>query len=196
METKEKILKAVLELFSEKGYMLSMSDISKKVGIRVPSIYSHFECKDQIIYLVIKEELTSYNDYMESLLLRLKDKKTEDILSGIYFGILDYYSDLTRLKLSKNIDLIPESPLYDQCKELKKKHIKDQIDVLTILFEQGHKKGEIKWGVNEGYQYLYLTMIRGVLEGMITYSDQGEVRKIYEKKVWEIFWNSIKESGE
>jgi AcrR family transcriptional regulator len=40
---KEEIIKAAAELFSQKGYHLSISDIAKKVNIKPPSIYSHFQ---------------------------------------------------------------------------------------------------------------------------------------------------------
>ncbi|MPM75802.1 hypothetical protein SDC9_122796 [bioreactor metagenome] len=57
MDKKEEILVTMTELFAQKGYNTSMSDISKKVGIKVQSIYSHYESKDQIVYLVLKKEI-------------------------------------------------------------------------------------------------------------------------------------------
>lgn len=195
MGTKQIIVQEVGELFAEKGYLLSMSDISKKVGIKVPSIYSHFESKDQIIYMAIEEELSAYNNYLKELYLKLQDESTENILRGIYFGILDYYSDCNKLKLLRNTDLIPESSLYQKCKKIRNNYTKEQIGVLGEIFEKGYKKGEINFGIDEGYQFLYLTMIRGILEGMIAQRDQVELRKSYERKVWNIFWNLIKERG-
>lgn len=51
LDKKEEILETMSELFAQKGYNTSMSDISKKVGIKVQSTYSHYESKDQIVYL-------------------------------------------------------------------------------------------------------------------------------------------------
>ncbi len=56
---KEEILNAVKELFSQKGYMLSMSDIASSGTIKVPSLYSHFSGKDEIsLQLLRKKSIT------------------------------------------------------------------------------------------------------------------------------------------
>ena len=48
--TKEKIIKAVLECaFSDSVGSASLSDISKKLGIKKASLYNHYESRDAII---------------------------------------------------------------------------------------------------------------------------------------------------
>lgn len=48
--TREKILEAALELFSCNGYdATSMEDIARVVGVRKPSLYSHFAGKQAIL---------------------------------------------------------------------------------------------------------------------------------------------------
>ena len=50
MNNKESILKATLELASEKGLgNISLSQIAKKIGIQKTSLYSHFSSKEEII---------------------------------------------------------------------------------------------------------------------------------------------------
>ncbi|WP_394925876.1 TetR/AcrR family transcriptional regulator [uncultured Robinsoniella sp.] len=50
MNSKETILKATLELASEKGLgSITLSQIAKKVGIQKTSLYSHFSSKEEII---------------------------------------------------------------------------------------------------------------------------------------------------
>ena len=52
-ETKELIFDAFIELTSALGYeTVSMRDIARKVGIKVPSIYNHFEGKHRILEYV------------------------------------------------------------------------------------------------------------------------------------------------
>ena len=52
-DTKERLIKAALELFSENGYEgTSVDQIAKAVGIRAPSIYAHFKGKDEILQAV------------------------------------------------------------------------------------------------------------------------------------------------
>ena len=57
MTTKDKILNAMTDLFSDKGYATSMSDVAGEVGIKVPSIYNHFSGKDEIILECVKREI-------------------------------------------------------------------------------------------------------------------------------------------
>ena len=52
-DTKERLVHAALELFSENGYeATSVDQIAKAVGIRAPSIYAHFKGKDEILQAV------------------------------------------------------------------------------------------------------------------------------------------------
>lgn len=54
--TKDKILEAALELFSTNGFeATSVGDIAKAVGIRTPSLYSHFEGKQAIFDALIQK---------------------------------------------------------------------------------------------------------------------------------------------
>lgn len=53
MSTKDRILDASLSLFASKGYeATSMADIAESVGIRKPSLYSHFESKREIATVI------------------------------------------------------------------------------------------------------------------------------------------------
>ena len=53
-DTKERLIQAALELFSENGYEgTSVDQIAKAVGIRAPSIYAHFKGKEEILQAVI-----------------------------------------------------------------------------------------------------------------------------------------------
>lgn len=53
MSTKDRILDASLSLFASKGYeATSMADIAEAVGIRKPSLYSHFESKREIATVI------------------------------------------------------------------------------------------------------------------------------------------------
>lgn len=168
MDTKTKIINAMTQLFSIKGYMASMSDISKIVGIKVSSIYSHFKGKDEILYLAIDNEISLYYEYCKDIYEKLKDNTTEEILKGIYFGILCYYSDSQKLMFTRNIDLIPENEYSTMYKELQKNYMIKNINIIEEIFTKGYKNGEIKYNIDKGFPYLYLTMIRGILSGMST----------------------------
>ena len=54
LKTKDKILLAALDLFSERGYdEASIDMIAEAVGIKGPSIYSHYKGKEDILNSLI-----------------------------------------------------------------------------------------------------------------------------------------------
>ncbi len=191
MDMKDKIINAMIHEFSIKGYMASMSDISKHVGIKVPSIYSHFTSKDEIIYRAVERELSAHYQFLTTVYDELKKQPAIDILRGIYFGVIKYYSNQEKLRFIHNIELIPNQQLYAKCKTLQKEQMKNILNGIEKIFEQGHSQGEIRGGVQEGYHYLYVTMVQGVLSGLLTFNGQTKLRQDYEKKIWNAFERSI-----
>ena len=62
--TKQAILDAALELFSVQGFeATSISQITKAVGIRKASLYSHFENKQAILDALVQEVLEQYEEH-------------------------------------------------------------------------------------------------------------------------------------
>lgn len=60
VSTKQKILEAAIELFSQNGYSaVSIREITKHVGIKESALYNHYKTKDEIletIYLLFRME--------------------------------------------------------------------------------------------------------------------------------------------
>lgn len=62
--TKQEILEAALELFSEHGFeATSVSQIADVVGIRKASMYSHFESKQEILDSLVHDVLAQYEQH-------------------------------------------------------------------------------------------------------------------------------------
>ena len=62
--TKQEILEASLELFSQRGFeATSISQIAEAVGIRKASLYSHFESKHAILDTLVKQVLEAYGQH-------------------------------------------------------------------------------------------------------------------------------------
>lgn len=81
--TKQKILDAALDLFSEHGYeATSVSQIADEVGIRKASVYSHFASKQDILESLIQETMKDYK-WHSVFSENPKDKKDLDTESVI-----------------------------------------------------------------------------------------------------------------
>lgn len=62
--TKQVILAAALDLFSVQGFeATSMSQIAEAVGIRKPSLYSHFESKQKILDVLTRTVMEQYEKH-------------------------------------------------------------------------------------------------------------------------------------
>ena len=60
-DTKQRILKKSLELFSAKGYdAVSVGEIAKAVGIKAPSLYNHFPSKQAIFDAIVESTAAHY----------------------------------------------------------------------------------------------------------------------------------------
>lgn len=56
MKTREKILETALSLFAERGFeAVSVQDIAGSVGIKAPSLYKHFQSKQDIFDSCVRE---------------------------------------------------------------------------------------------------------------------------------------------
>ena len=78
MNTKQKILKEALTLFSEKGYSsVYVGDIANAVGIKAPSLYKHYKNKQEIFDSCVKV----FSERMENVrtCLRLPDTSEANI---------------------------------------------------------------------------------------------------------------------
>ncbi len=83
MNTKDRILREALHLFSEKGFdAVSVRAIAKAVGIKESSLYNHFAGKDDILASVISEYNARGDAFFSSMNLTgenmqfIVDKKT------------------------------------------------------------------------------------------------------------------------
>lgn len=106
MARKEEIIYAALELASVHGLKgVSMSQIAKKVGIKAPSLYNHFQSKDEMIqemYKFLRMQAQQVGrqtptDYTA----RFCDKSLEDILMEGVLTYIGMVSDKNMLQFFK-----------------------------------------------------------------------------------------------
>lgn len=82
---KEKILKATLKLYSNRGYDLtSIRDVAQAVGISTPTFYRYFKNKRELFIETIEYVVTSYKSEIRK---SIKNEKDPAIRSRIMFNI-------------------------------------------------------------------------------------------------------------
>lgn len=191
MDKKEEILLAAYKHFSRRGYNVSMSDIAKSVGIKAPSIYSHFSGKDEIVQTLIERDIERYYEFLGEVYKPLEDATLEQHLEGIFYKITQYFKDNDKLRVWRNILLIDNEDLRKHCsKQLFALEMYQVKEVQQIFFELG--KNLVKdEETAEGYALLFLAVIQGVLEGeLLCYGTDIET-DYYIERTWKCFKGSI-----
>ena len=191
-DTKMEIILAMKEEFALKGYMASMSDISKRVGIKVPSIYSHFKSKDEIVLLCIKDEIETFTKYYRANLIWPSDQTVEGTLKHLFFAYIDYFKELDKLRFWNNFELIPNLELRHACLALYKQYMLKLQSEICPIYEQGILKKEIRSDLDQDAYIMYIVTLQGVLRGMTNFEGFGQPTDRYYEKVWKMYWESIR----
>lgn len=140
LKTRERVIKCASELMSEKGVgAASLSDIAGAAGIRKPSLYNHFESREELEECVFS--------YIESLLAKA-DFLPEDIVSivenytaaAVLKAVIFRYVKAFVVPPALNAYKIIESEKYfsDRVADIEKKHnerllaqVKELVSIMT-----------------------------------------------------------------
>ncbi len=191
MEKKSEILHAAFKVFAQKGYDASLLEIANAVGLKKQSLYSHFKSKEEIFYLIAEAEVSSYFGSLGEQLKNIANLNTEESLRCIFFSIAEYFKDVEKLKFWRWIMLIDNDEVLFKCRNLIRENELKNIKLLSEIFAKGYENGEIDCSVKEGAMSLYMTIIQGVLDGILFYSELMDI-EVYLKKVWDTYWWGIK----
>lgn len=194
MDKKQEIIKAAYELFCEKGYHLSLSEIANAVGIKTPSLYSHFSNKDEILELMIHEEIYQYYRFLEEKIIEIESMNIKDAMKNLFIFFIDYFSEYKRLRFWRTIPLLPNEQLRNTSSILIKEKDKKYKQQLLSYFMKGVYDREIKPDITESTLHLYLCMIQGVLDAMLLYPNDFK-DNILPEEVFEAYWEGISAKG-
>ncbi len=190
MGTEAQIIQTSFELFCTRGYCLSVSDIARVLGIKTPSLYSHFDSKDRIIELMIRDEIHHYFTCINNEMDQPQQLNCKEMLKDLYCFILEYFNSHKCLRFWRSISLIPNDHLKNTCSMLIAEKDAPYHNLLKHRFAKGIEDGEIRADVSDRALYLFLCMIQGVLDGMLLYPKRlGESG--FAMEIFDAFWSGI-----
>lgn len=89
LSTRDRIIDAAIELFAEQGYPnTSMKNIAAAVDIKSPSIYSHFNSKEDILDTILDEYIshtTSMTASAGDIAAHIDDASPEELIEKLFF---------------------------------------------------------------------------------------------------------------
>lgn len=104
-DTKKRILDKALELFSENGYdSVSVGEIAKAVGIKAPSLYSHYPSKQAIFNAIVEDTALQYEKYTDKINIHVQNAKKD----------MSIFSEITEEVLIKKVNQIFSYSLHDE----------------------------------------------------------------------------------
>lgn len=187
---KEKILRIAYEKFSIKGYNTPLSEIAVAAGIKKQSIYNYFENKDALFFEMIKIEVDAYFHERIDEIQNLKDRAPEEQLKTIFFSIIDYYSDITKLKFWRWLLLIDSKDLLEQTQtsiQVYEREVSKELQSCVANLLQDEKKVK-KYAIP--IIQSFMTLLHGTLDGILLYHEAYDVKK-YTENVWFMFWTGV-----
>lgn len=192
MKRKDEILDIAGSLFSEKGYDLSMSDIAGKIGIKTPSLYSHFDSKDEIICQVLEREMTKMYDFFNMTINGLQNEGTERKLKQLFLSIFDYFETPGQLELWRRIPFVENEMIKMKLTKVILERDAFFSSRVKKIIEEGIQSGEVRENAEDGTMLLYLVMIQGLLDTKLLQKYTDSQLKDYTLTAWQAFWNGIK----
>lgn len=79
----ELILNVASQLIHERGFQaVTMRDLAREVGIKMPSVYHHFESKEQILYAIALRTMRTLIDRTVNVLSVLDPSNVEECLAA------------------------------------------------------------------------------------------------------------------
>ncbi|USK35949.1 TetR/AcrR family transcriptional regulator [Bacillus sp. F19] len=170
-QTREKILKTSLKLFSEKGFnKVTVDEIVKKSGTSKGSFYQHFTAKSDILlvrftevdnyYLEVFQSFPKDMDAFEKLfifirkLMRfLEEEMGKDLMKVIYSSALESKEHTYFLDANRHLFQIIRT-LLEEAKEQGAIDTSQSVDDLSTLITQSLMGIIYHWGLHDSDQSL------------------------------------------
>lgn len=184
MATKEEIKDSAYYCFAHYGYEgTTMQDIAKAVGLKKQSLYSHFESKEELFLTVLQEQSRIITAELDMVFNRLKDKPVEDLLKGVFGGVINTFSVRERLLLWKRTFIYFSSAETKEIKEPSDWHFDRK---LSESLEHAILDSNVGFtGVYRAFFLSFMLTIQGYLDWMLVMGHSEDTWAA----IWRNYWN-------
>ncbi|WP_270179796.1 TetR/AcrR family transcriptional regulator [Alkalihalobacillus sp. CinArs1] len=186
----EKIEKAALPLFARNGFEgTSLTKIAQCVGIKKPSLYAHFDSKEDLFLGMLQKVNRDYRLFLKERVEKFRNMTTEQQLYYLLKDNSAYLKNEDLGLLFKRFMLFPSLKVNDTYNEQFIESEKALTEVLMEIVKEGKRKGDIRAKEDQVID-AYLCLLDGSLEQLFYYSEVEYEERL--KNAWRIFWNGIK----
>ena len=145
--TKDKLLEAALELFSQNGYAgTNIRELSASLGLGKSSLYRHFESKDEIWNAMIDEMERYYDEHFGSAQNLPAIPESTDALRALTLRMLDFTIHDEKVIMTRKL-LLTEQFRDERVRRLATKHFGEGLEALfTKIFAGMMENGSLRRG--------------------------------------------------
>ncbi|CAM3371063.1 MULTISPECIES: TetR/AcrR family transcriptional regulator [Brevibacillus] len=189
--TKEKIKQAALELFSKHGYSgTTLAQIAEQVGIKTPSLFSHFKGKEELFVTIFHEVNWQIVEHVKRLAAERRGTSVKETLHKIFLRSCQFYLENEARTLFLKQTLILPPPFLQESIMDGFFHSEDALSaVLTEVLEQGIEEGVVCKRPVEQLIAAYYCMMDGILMQIHVYEPKQMEARI--TSIWEHFWRGL-----
>ncbi|WP_347551467.1 TetR/AcrR family transcriptional regulator [Pseudalkalibacillus hwajinpoensis] len=185
----EKIEKAALPLFARNGFEgTSLSKIAKIVGIKKPSLYAHFDSKEDLFLAMLQKVNRDYREFLREKVDKYSNMTTEQQLYWLLKDNSTYLKNEDLGLLFKRFMLFPPLEVKDTLNEQFIKSEEALTEVLIEIVKDGKQRGDIQAEEDKVID-AYLCLLDGTFEQLFYYSEGEHEERL--SNAWVVFWSGV-----
>ncbi len=163
--TKDKLLEAALELFSQNGYAgTNIRELSASLGLGKSSLYRHFESKDEIWNAMIDEMERYYDEHFGSAQNPPAIPERTDALRALTLRMLDFTIHDEKVIMTRKL-LLTEQFRDERVRRLATKHFGEGLEALfTKIFAGMMENGSLRHGDPAMLAFAYTAPISSLVQ--------------------------------
>jgi AcrR family transcriptional regulator len=186
-----RIKEVALTHFAKNGYNgASLADIAEEVGIKKPSIYSHFKGKDDLFLKVIESATNDELDFVTRFFKSYANQSLHDLLYLFLIQFTDRYEKEDKTKFLLRMAFFPPDHMHEQIMGYFYAYLDKVESLLVPIFTHAVHKKEMNSISPEIATTAFLGLLDGVLVEMLYGGSERFEKRLYAS--WHIYWCGIK----
>ncbi|WP_068497369.1 TetR/AcrR family transcriptional regulator [Paenibacillus kribbensis] len=186
----EDIRKAALFHFATIGYEgASLSNIAGEVGIRKPSIYAHFQGKEDLFLQVARYAFQEQNLRIFEYFTERRDQSLEHTLHDFLFWMGQEYENNNTAKFMIRFSFFPPVSLYNEVLDIVNPFLDKMERKLTRRIRNTRDREPFGHMEPVDVALAYMTLVDGIMVELL-YSGSINYRRRL-NAAWPIFWRGI-----
>lgn len=183
----KRIRDAALSHFANLGYEgASLSKIAEEVGIKKPTIYSHYKGKDDLFLSVVQYVFQLERRRILEYFQLCADMPLKTKLQGMFQWLEDGFKESDTTKFLLRVAFFPPPALFDEVMNIVNPFLDGMQRNLIKLLNKATQQGEFSHSNTEAVAITYLTLIDGVLVELLYGGKQRYQIRV--EAAWSIFW--------